>query len=103
MIKELIYVRFSCLDFNKLLLHEFHYNYGKRKLNASLLFRDKNSIVYETEAIDVDEDFHEDKYLFHFTDYSPDLKFFDHVNNKAIAKMKDHFKGKMISEFVGLK
>ena len=29
--------------------------------------------------------------------------FFDHVNNEVIAKMKDDFKGYIISEFVGLK
>ena len=30
-------------------------------------------------------------------------KFFDPVNKKVIGKMKDEFKGKIISKFVGLK
>ena len=30
-------------------------------------------------------------------------KFFDPVNKKFIGKMKDQFKGRIISEFVGLK
>ena len=30
-------------------------------------------------------------------------EFFDPVNNKVIGKMKDEFKGKVISEFFGLK
>ena len=34
---------------------------------------------------------------------SQDSKFFNPVNKKVIGKMKDEFKGKMISEFVGLK
>ena len=52
---------------------------------------------------DVYEGFYQDKNLFSFSYYSHDLKFFDPVNKKIIGKMKDEFKGKIISEFVGLK
>ena len=52
---------------------------------------------------DVYEDFYQDKNLFDFSDYSLNSKFFDLVNKKVIDEMKDEFKGKMISEFVGLK
>ena len=38
-----------------------------------------------------------------FSDYPLDLKFFDPVNKKVIGKMKDQLKGKIISDFVGLK
>ena len=38
-----------------------------------------------------------------FSDYSLNSKFFDPVNKKVIGKMKDEFKGKIISELVGLK
>ena len=44
-----------------------------------------------------------DKYLFDLSDYPLNSKFFDPVNKKVIGKMKDEFKGKIISEFVGLK
>ena len=37
------------------------------------------------------------------SDYPPDSNVFDIVNNKVIGKMKNEFKGKIISEFVGLK
>ena len=40
--------------------------------------------------------------FFHFSDYPQGSKFFDLVNKKVIGKMKDVFKGKIISEFVGL-
>ena len=43
------------------------------------------------------------KVLFDFSDYRQDSKFFDPVNRKVIGKMKDEFKGEIISEFVGLK
>ena len=41
--------------------------------------------------------------MFDFSDYPLNSKFFDPVNKKAIGKMKDEFKGKIITEFVGLK
>ena len=60
-------------------------------------------LVYEIKTNDVYEDFYKDKDLFDFSDYAQDSKFFDLVNKKVIGKMKDEFKGKIISEFVGLK
>ena len=41
--------------------------------------------------------------MFDFSDYPLNSKFFDPVNKKVIGKMKDEFKGKIISEFVELK
>ena len=38
-----------------------------------------------------------------FSDYLEDSKYFDPVNKSVIGKMKDKVKGKIISEFVGLK
>ena len=41
--------------------------------------------------------------MFDFSDYPQESKFFYLVNKKVIVKMEDEFKGKIISEFVGLK
>ena len=41
--------------------------------------------------------------MFDFSDYPEDSKFFDPINKKVIGKLKDKVKGKIISEFVGLK
>ena len=41
--------------------------------------------------------------MFDLIDYPQDSKFFDSVNKKVIGKMKNEFKGKIVSEFVGLK
>lgn len=59
-------------------MYEFHYNYIKTKCNASLLFTDTSSLLYETETGDVYED--------------KRIRFFDHVNTKVIGKMNDKFK-----------
>ena len=71
--------------------------------------------IYEDENFYLDllkiyayEDFYLDKDLFDFCDYrldstESDSQYFDSVNKKVIEKIKDEFKGKIISEFVGLK
>ena len=87
---------YSCMNFipNK---------YIKNKIDAKLLLTDTDSLVYEIKSKDVYEDFYEDKKLFDLSDYPLYSKFFDLVNKKVVGKMKDEFKGKIISEFVGLK
>ena len=67
------------------------------------MFTDTDSLVYEIKTEDVCEDFYLDKDLFDLSDYRLRSKFFDPVNKKVIGKMKDEFKGKTVSEFVGLK
>ena len=85
-------------------MYEFLHKYIKRKFNAHLLFTDTFSLVFEIETVDVYEDFDKGKDLFDLSDYPQDSIFFDPVNNKkAIGKTKDEFKGKIITEFVGLK
>ena len=72
-------------------------------------FTDRDSLVYEIKTEDVSEDFYQDKNLFDFSDYPlysyklSYIKFFDPVNKNVIGKIKDEYKGKIISEFVGLK
>ena len=83
-------------------MYEFHYKYMKNKFDVKLLFTDTNSLVYEIKAEDVYE-FLFDKNLFDLRDYPLHSKFFDPVNRKVIGKIKDEFKGKIISEFAGLK
>ena len=60
-------------------------------------------VVSEIKTKDVYEDFYQDKNLFDLSDYPLYSKFLDPVNKKVIGKMKDKLKGKIISEFVGLK
>ena len=98
-----IYVGFSILDLSKYFKYEFHYKYIKSKFDAKFLFTDTSSLVYEVEEEDVYEDFYHDKNLFDFSEYPLDSKFFDPGNKKVAGKMKDEYKEKTISKFVGLK
>ena len=67
------------------------------------MFTDTENLIYEIKTKDVYEDFYQDKNLFDFSDYLLNSKVFDPANKKVIGKMKDEFKGKVSSEFVGLK
>ena len=80
-----------------MLKYEFHYKYIKTKHSANLLFTDIESMIYETETNDVYEDFYKDKNLSDFSDYPQDSKFFDLASKYFIGKMKDEFKGKIIT------
>ena len=75
----------------------------KQDNSANLLITDTDSLVYETETDDIYEDFYKNKNLLDFSDYLEDSKYFDPFNKSVIGKMKDKVKGKIISEFVGLK
>ena len=68
-----------------------------------MLFTDTDSLVYEIKKSDVYTDFYQDKDLFDVSEYSSNSKLFNPVNKKIVGKMKDEFKRKIISEFVGLK
>ena len=96
------YVGFRILALWKLLMYEFHYNHIKSKFSANLLFTYTESLVYEIKAEDLNNDFYEDKNLFDFSDYLLDSNIIDPGNKTFIGNVKDEFKGKIISEFVGL-
>ena len=66
------------------------------------MFTDTDRLVYEIKSEDVYEECFKDRKLFDFSEYPVDLKFYDCTNKKVLGKMKDEFKGKIITEFIGL-
>ena len=86
-----MYVGFSILDLSKLFMYEYHYKYIKNKCDATLMFTETDSLVYQIKAEDIYDDFYKVKNLFDFSDYPLNSKFFDPVNKKLIGKMKDEF------------
>ena len=69
-------------------MHKFHYEYVKNK--------------FEIKGKDVYEKSFQDKEFFDFSNYPVNSKYYDPKNNAVLGKRKDKFKGKIISEFVGL-
>ena len=45
-------------------MHDFHYNFIKKKFDGKLLFTDTDSLTYETELEDVYEEFFKHKICF---------------------------------------
>ena len=98
-----IQVGFSILDSSKLILYDYHWKAIKRKFDAKFLFTDTDSLIYEIKTKDIYEYFYEDKYSHDFSNYPENSKFYDHSKMNEIDKMKDEFRGKIISKFSGLK
>ena len=67
------------------------------------MLTDTDSLVYKIKTEDGYQDFYQEKSLFVFSNYPLNSKFFNPVNKNDIRKMKNEFKGNIISEFVGLK
>ena len=89
------------LEFSKVLMYKFHYDYIKKKYDQKpkLLFADTDSSMYEIINEDVFEDFSSDKKMFHFSNYSTKSKYYDNSNKL----MKDKTRGVLIKESVWLK
>ena len=93
------------LEFNEILMHEFHYNYIKNKYDnkSKLLFTDIDSLIYEIHTQDIYEDFSSDKEMFDSSNYLTKSKYYDNSNELIIGETKDEIGGFAIEEFVGLK
>ena len=72
-----VYVGMRVLDFSKVLMYEFHYDYVKNKCcNISkLLSTEADSLMHEIKSEDVHDDFNRNKETFHFSNYSRNLKY----------------------------
>ena len=84
-------------------MHQFHYDYVLKTFDASLLFTDTDSLVYEIRGSNVYEQCFKDKHLCDFSGYPKDSVYYWDSNKKMLGKMKDEFNGVKINEFVGLK
>ena len=104
-LKKSAYIGMCILEFSKILIYEFHYDYIKNKYDnkSKLLFADTGSLMHEIETEDVYEDFSTDKKKFDFSNYSIKSKYYDNSNKLVIGTMKDETGGVAIKEFVGLK
>ena len=85
------YIGTFILELNKVLMHEFHYDYIKNKYsnNSKLLFTDTEILMYELKTEDVYEYFSSDKEIFDFSNYSAKSKYCDNPNKLVDGKLKD--------------
>ena len=84
-------------------MHDFHYSFIKKHIDAELLLTDTDSLTSEIKSEEVYEEFLKNKHLFDFSNYPENSKLFDQAIKKVIGKMKNESEGRLIDEFVGLK
>ena len=84
-------------------MYQSRYDYVLKTFNASLLFTDTHSLVYEIKDGNVYDQCFKDKHWLDFSGYSKDSVYYCDLNKKVLGKMKDEFNGVKIVEFVGLK
>ena len=76
-----IYVGFGVLDLSKMLMHDFHDSFIKRKYpDSTLLFTYTDFLTYQIQTDNVYEDFYADKHLFNFSGYEKESPFYNDDN-----------------------
>lgn len=106
LLNQPIYVGMSILDISKTLVYDFHYNYFKKNYGekCKLLMTDTDSLVYEIETEDINEDIFNDRSKkFDMSNYPSESKFYDGENKSKIGLLKNEGEGSEFIKFVGLK
>jgi hypothetical protein len=100
-----IYLGFAILEYSKLLMQRFHYDYTKPKFGnkSKLLFTDTNSFCINIETEDVYKDMRENPELFDFSNYPTNHPNYSTANKKIVGKFKDETAGGCVEKFIGLK
>ena len=113
-----VYLGQAILDFSKIVMYEFHYDYMKQKYPEGLTFcyMDTDSLIYDIETDGFYKDIAEDvKDKFDTSCYNPDgycvPRTADRshrplpvgLNKKVIGLMKDELGGEIMIEFVTLR
>ena len=105
--KKPIYLGQAILDFSKIIMYKFHYDYMKPKYdgeNLKLCYMDTDCLVYEIKTEDFYADI-ADNVLTRFdtSGYIPDRPLPIGLNKKVIGLMKDKLGGAIMTEFVALR
>ena len=102
-----VYLGQAILDLSKTIMHEFHYDYMKRKYDEKslkLLYMDTDLLVYDIKTEDFHKDIAEDvETRFDTSGYEPNRPLSIRKNKKVIGLMKDELGRKIMKEFIGLR
>ena len=102
-LRKAICVKCTVLEFRKLEMYKFHYDFMKKKCEKCiLLFTGTDGSCYE-----IDEDFYEImnqyKEFFDLSNQPKDSKYYCNDNKKVPGKMKNEYGGTHIYKFIELK
>ena len=67
-------------------MHDFHYSFIKKHIDAELLLTDTDSLTSEIKSEEVYEEFLKNKHLFDFSNYPENSKLFDQDIKKLLVK-----------------
>ena len=101
-----VYLGQAILDFSKIVMYEFHYDYMKQKYpeGLTLCYMDTDSLIYDIETGDFYKDKAEDvKDRFDTSGYNPNRPLPVGLNKKVIGLKKDELGGEIMTEFVTLR
>ena len=92
----------SILDYSKFRMFDFHYNYIKKKYNdnATLLYTDTDSLVYEIKTTDLYKDMKDNQSYFDFSEFPKTNPYYSDLNSMIQGIFKEENKGSIITEFV---
>ncbi|XP_021001758.2 uncharacterized protein [Parasteatoda tepidariorum] len=94
------------LEASKILMYSFHYETMKETYgsNIRLMYTDTDSFIYEVQTSDMYADIKNNINLYDTSDYDiNNIYNIPLINKKVLGKMKDENKGRIMSEFIGLK
>lgn len=101
-----IYIGFSVLEYAKMHLYQFHYNFIKNKYGnlAQLCYTDTDSLLYLIHTDDYYRDMRNDLNVYDTSNFDVKNPYnLPLVNAKVPGLFKDELGGDVISEFVGLR
>ena len=101
-----IYLGLSIIEISKIIMHEFWYDYMKRKYGdmVKLCYMDTDSLVMNIKTKDFYKDIAQDvEERFDISNYGVDRPLPKGKNKKVIGLMKDELGGGIITEFVALR
>ena len=86
-------------------MFQFHYNIIKKNFDATFLYSDTDSFLYEIRSKDLNEieKNHEMRNHFDFSNLPATHPLYTIENLRVTLKFKDEFAGEIIREYVGLK
>lgn len=92
-----VYIGHTILDLSKLVMYDFHYNFMKKLYedNIKLLFTDTDSLMYEIETPNLNEDIVKYKSMFDLSNYPVDHPLHDDANKKIVLKFKNETAGNL--------
>lgn len=100
-----VYIGFSILELSKLHMYKLHYDVIKKKWenNATLMYMDTDSLIYEIDTEDVYHDMIDIQEFFDMSSYPPDSPYYSKINKGVLGTLKDEFANTGISDFICLR